>query len=561
MRFCKSQRFLAPLLLLACFVLAWRPLEAEDDFWAHAAVGRWIVEHGGVPATGLFLWGSEPTPWVAHSWLTQTIFYALLQAGGGWTPRGALSEGNGPLLVIVVTTTVITIIFAMLWRIWSRRAKAGTLAMFLFVVAFFLSALRFHPRPELFSALFLTILLNFLLLWRAEISTDVTDTHAPQDDKTSTRLTMIRDWGASIGVIGMFALWANTHGAVAIGVMLLFLTALGDLVQFRGDTKARRLAMVSAGCLAATALNPYGFARYWKAILTSSQSATFGQIVEWQPPLSVAEMRSFLSDGVQPPLILHVLAFILLAFCGCLLWRANRQRRWAEMLWVMLLALLFLQQRRHMWLAAIVCLAVLAHNISCLNMRPLLAIWNKRAGREPQTALPAPYRALAVLAAYLAAIVFATRFTPSNIWQIVSSRPDAACYALQQHFRKQREVRVFSDYETSSYLQWWFNSGTGIGNRVLDAERTHFPLFIDLLNAYPDVVTRQYIAIMKGDEKLLRKRGAQAVMLTATRRDDPLAKKLNASLEWRLIYSSNDSDVWVFDDYRYVSQTICSGFL
>ena len=355
---------------------------------------------------------------------------------------------------------------------------------------------------------------------------------------------------------------------------------------------------LSAACVAATAINPYGFAPYWKAVLGSSQSATFGKIREWLPPLSFAELRVFFGGGALPPLLLHVVAFCVLAICALWAWRANPQRRWAEALWIAMFAVLFLQQRRHMWLAAIVCLAVIGSNSAFLDWRAWgsrgLQTWNKRTGRAPQTPFPTLHRVLVTSAAYLLAIALVTRWMPSKAPQIVARTPDAACAALQNHFSNQREVRVFSEYESSSYLQWRLNSNNrehrvldvsqnrdnasrdnanrdnasrDSEDRVLDVaqSRARFPLFIDLLNAYPDSVTQQYLAIIGGDETLLRpnslrsnrlrfkqssskslsSRGAQAVILSAQQRQNALAKKLNASLYWRRIYNGRDGDVWV----------------
>src|SRR5580692_11329367 len=64
------------LLFGFAVLLIWRPLEAEDDIWAHAAIGSWIWDHMAVPHETLFLW-HPPIPWVYHPWLTQLLFYGL----------------------------------------------------------------------------------------------------------------------------------------------------------------------------------------------------------------------------------------------------------------------------------------------------------------------------------------------------------------------------------------------------------------------------------------------------------------------------------------------------
>src|SRR5947207_1388437 len=67
---------LSGLVCLFCILQAWCPLPGSDDFWAHAAVGRWIWQNGQVPDHSLFLWTASE-PWVAHSWLGELALYHL----------------------------------------------------------------------------------------------------------------------------------------------------------------------------------------------------------------------------------------------------------------------------------------------------------------------------------------------------------------------------------------------------------------------------------------------------------------------------------------------------
>ncbi|MEO6907942.1 MAG: hypothetical protein ABI210_08640, partial [Abditibacteriaceae bacterium] len=66
-----------PLLILLTVGYCMTSLPAATDFWAHAAVGRWIIEHHQIPHHTLFLW-SDNIPWIWHSWLSQVVFYELL---------------------------------------------------------------------------------------------------------------------------------------------------------------------------------------------------------------------------------------------------------------------------------------------------------------------------------------------------------------------------------------------------------------------------------------------------------------------------------------------------
>ncbi len=72
--------FLMSLLLMFGTLALWHPLPSRFDFWAHAAVGRWIWETGHVPDHTLFLWTASE-PWIYHSWLSQLIFFGLTNVG------------------------------------------------------------------------------------------------------------------------------------------------------------------------------------------------------------------------------------------------------------------------------------------------------------------------------------------------------------------------------------------------------------------------------------------------------------------------------------------------
>src|SRR5262249_39571733 len=89
------------LLVLLGAAYAWRPLRPGDDFWSHAAVGRWIWQHGQVPHQTLLLW-TPAQPWIAHSWLSELTFFGLLAAGG---PRG------GPYLALAFTALMAALPF------------------------------------------------------------------------------------------------------------------------------------------------------------------------------------------------------------------------------------------------------------------------------------------------------------------------------------------------------------------------------------------------------------------------------------------------------------------
>jgi len=98
------------------------------------------------------------------------------------------------------------------------------------------------------------------------------------------------------------------------------------------------------------------------------------------------------------------------------------------------------------------------------------------------------------------------------------------------------QARAISHYATSSYLNWHC-----AGNP---------PLYIDLINAYPDRLIVNYFAMHDATPDGLRNLynlGVTHILLKPPLPDEkpaPLALYLEKSSRWRKIYSSSDAIIW-----------------
>ncbi len=514
-------RLYAPLLLAACAVQAWWPLREVDDFWAHAAIGRWIWQHHQVPHQSLFVWGRAPIDWIYHSWLSQLSFFVLLETGG-------------PMAIAIFTVALSCLPFWLLWRKHSqcgvRNAGCGIseavdvtphsalrtphcngdFAPFVFVLAIWCSAPRFRPRPELFTALFLTLLLLFLIQW----------SRRPLHEKPLH--TLQRDkWGILI-LPALFVLWANFHGAVALGLAVLFLTAFCDLLQDRGAGRARAFFLIALLCAAAIWLNPFGleYARALKPV----GGAMFSAIDEWKP---------FWKSPVMPwEYVAGEAALVLLAL---LAWWQSAQRRWSQVAWLFLMAAAFVDARRNLWMLAIVCLAVMAASAPQWNALRLGA-WICRARGQFSLRAPPPVQCVLAAAPLLFLMIMLGAAARGKSWppRAISSRVPlkAARFVAQRKIK----TRLFTDYESSSYWQWRLHG--------------HPPLFIDLLNAYPDDLMTDYLQIARASPRGRRLLDALRVNTVILRRRGPnegialLADYLNKNKGWKRIYDGRDATIW-----------------
>jgi hypothetical protein len=509
------------LLLVA--VYAWRPLEGGFDFWAHAAVGRWIWAHGRVPRETLFIWSEPHTSWIAHSWLSQLLFYGLLARGG-------------VLAVAILNVAFPVAVFFCLWRLWKRQATMNFLVPLLFALAIWVSAPRFQPRQELISAFFLTVLLAFLVAW----SQGRFDDWVRRRD--SAHLSLI-----AAPLVVLFFLWVNLHALVATGLIVLWLAVLGEIVQAFADrggaaplnrSRARVLLAVALLCSLATLLNPYGFS-YWQAAEQLKPGNMSKSIEEWRPFWQV------------PGTAIYALIEAILCGAALIAWRANLQRRWMNLVWLLFGAALSLRSVRMFWIAAILFLVVLAANAVALDSPTLWRSWRRLTKGNILDPIPDGMRLIArggtVLVLLVWLLAAASRHTrrDAGTWStLVRNTPEGAARRI---LSGRLPRRIFNDYEDSSYLQWRLNGFVPGTHKVLTEGR--FPLFIDLLNAYPDRLMDEYLAILNASPqgiKRLQQRRIDCVVLGDHHWHSGLHKYLaRHRAEWRRVFQDKQSIIWV----------------
>lgn len=502
------------LLLSLCGLAVWRPLTAQEDFWAHVAVGRWISENGDVPRATLFLW-SASEPWVAHPWLSQLTFYGL---------TAMVPDESTPYVVLLFTAGLVMAPYTLAWRVWARNSRPSSWMVVPFGLAIVTNFHRYQPRPELFTALFLSCLLVFLIGWSAPGQSAA---DAP------TRRTV---WQAAAILFGMFVAWANFHGAVLVGLLLLASAAVCDLFQDRFDRRSRVLAALALLGPLGVCVNPYGLA-YWQAFAPLG-SYRFTCLTEWWPlwqvdPLPVGEI------AVQAVLVSLALAA----------WAMNPQRRWSHLAWLLILAGLYAKANRNVWLLTLGSLLVLAANSRAMAPERL---WQGTRRRRPAAAgsvaaIPAAIRwgvrlgCLTWLALQITLRVFTLRHWDEPY------RPATLDAGVIQFLKEHRPPgRMFNDFESSRYLQC-----------QLAGEPE---LFIDVHMAYPDQVMRDYQQILLATSRsreLLDEYRIGYVVLTVDRTGPSLRKladRLDGDKRWQRVQAGEDGIVWVrrTPEYEYL---------
>ncbi len=199
-------------------------------FW-HTAIGLQILDSGQVPRVDTFTYTVRGQPWVSQDWLCQ-IGMGLLYRLGGWD------------CLLVVTATVLGVLYAWLAGRLVSAGLAGICATLVAALALATSTPQFHVRPLVLTMALTGFTFAFLV------------------DVESGRRPLRELWW----FVPMFVFWTNVHGGVLGGLGTFGLVAGGwilwALCGRSSPVGSRREGIELAGILAASGLtvliNPYG---------------------------------------------------------------------------------------------------------------------------------------------------------------------------------------------------------------------------------------------------------------------------------------------------------------
>lgn len=210
------------LAVAAAVVLSFRGIY-EPDLWWHLAQGREDAAGRLVHANIFnFIYPDFPQPYTP--WLFDLGGYLAWRLAGG----AGIQLAQASLLALT---------FVLLYFACRQRATASA-ALTILLLGFFVIEPRAIPRPHLAS--FAGVAACTFLIERA---------------RRLGSATPLR-WA-----IPIVALWSNLHVECVFGVLLVGIFACAEIVRPSAlpGREARRAALLAAGCLAATLVNPYGW--------------------------------------------------------------------------------------------------------------------------------------------------------------------------------------------------------------------------------------------------------------------------------------------------------------
>jgi hypothetical protein len=466
------------------------PVDA-NDFWWHLKAGQ-LVASEGLPTTQRFAWTlPSDAAYTYATWLGEWLFYALYNLGG-------------LQLTVFARNLLALLAFGVLGLEAQRRSGSWRLAALVVVLAGAMCSNNLSARTQNWSWLPFAVYVLVLSCYSAGA------------------------WSARalLALPLLMAFWVNAHGAFVLGLGLIGLFVVGETLRRLGNAlyalpwpRLRALYAAAAATLAATLLNPQGWAifGYVRDLLTDAPSQQL--INEWQPPT----VRSFAGAVFFATLLLLVVA-----------WAYSRHRpTMTDVLVVCAFTWLAWSGMRYVVWWALAALPILAQSLARLRAAkaplqparggaaswlPALLLGGMLVALQPwfkpHLGLPQPYQAL--FAPLPGAPGLFSHATPVEAVEYLRSNPGG---------------RLFNEMGYGSYLIWALpEQGVFIDPRV---------------ELYPLAQWHDYVAISAARDynRLLEMYGADRILLSRALQPK-LANALHNDPLWVREYRDRYAEVW-----------------
>jgi hypothetical protein len=251
------------LIALVCALALCIDRGHNGDFYMSLLGGRFISAHGFV-SHDPFPTVAQGGTWLNQQWLSQVAFF---RAAG------------------VVGQTGLTVLYAGLLAaplaalLWICRRKGAAMLIALTVVYFPGVLAVINPRAAGFTVLAFSLLVSLIAIaWRVR----------PEGEGRGRAVVL-----SLVGILALFALWANLHGGFIAGLLLIGLVTIGLAIDHRRGVPGtaplwRVAALGGVGLLAVltiTLATPLGDA-IWSYVLSFQNKAIDHASQEWRSALS-----------------------------------------------------------------------------------------------------------------------------------------------------------------------------------------------------------------------------------------------------------------------------------
>ena len=462
------------------FFFASRPLD-DPDFWFHLKTGEYIVQNGLIPRIELFSFTNYGRPWIAHGWLSGTIFYAIYSR-----------LGFNSLIVIFAILTALAF-----WIAFKRCHSHPFIGGFATLLGVWTILSTIGVRPRVFTLLLASVFLAIL-----------------------SRYARSGQGRAIWWLVPLMALWANLHGGFLIGLALIVLTIIGILLDgwAAGERisslwpRLRVLGFVLLGCLLVVLVNPYGVRLYTFPINVLSSPVFQAVVVDW------------LSPDFHRPEMFPLTLLILMTIAALAL--SPKKARPSELLLFLATLYATLMSQRHMAILAIVAVPLFADSFQ--NWFGSTS-FGKRFGQKDARSS----RRSAVLASLLLLLpllAFAVRLKSTVFAPPRQETMDVPLNAVEYLKASQLRGNTFTDLNIwGGYLIWALPSN---------------PVYIDGRDVYPEQFVKEYLEIIRGLADWREPFDRYGVRIVIVKPKSPLGRELKDSPDWQQVFQDDMSVVF-----------------
>jgi hypothetical protein len=259
------------ILFAGLFLLTLQPV-TDPDFWWHLRTGQLIAQTHAIPYSDPFSFTNNGTPWIAHEWLSELLFFGLYRLG---------SYG----LLVFVFSLITTGAFLLSYLRSPQESKPYVAGFVLFLGAI-VTVPTWGVRPQIISLLLTSLLLYLLDRYVAE----------------RKRILIV-----FIPLITL--LWVNLHAGYLLGLIIVAIYIGGGLLE-RLKAKISKNEPSEAPSLKSIALLG---AVLGLSVLATLANPNGAHILQWQPLawffLAFIGTGMLIKKNISPTKILLTLVF------------------------------------------------------------------------------------------------------------------------------------------------------------------------------------------------------------------------------------------------------------
>lgn len=484
------------LILFLFLISGGSDLLADVDTGWHIGAGRYILETGSIPRTGIYSYTAADMPWMAHEWLTELIFAGIHKISG-------LSG------IVVLAALSIAITHSIYFGFLLSRGINIFLALVLTIFVITVTSGHWLARPHILS-------MPITLIWYMSL-----EKYRLEGKRYIYFLPLLT------------ILWVNLHGAFMAGILLIAVYWLGAFldsllskdseVKEKGKKDILLYGKVGLLVAAASFLNPHGY----KALLFPFQ--IMGQ------KLNVDRINEWLSPNFHEFLPYEYMLLTLIAVLGFSLWRLSFIEAGLVVLWTHL----SLHSVRYGPLFAIIIIPIMAVRLEGLMKdgreagNRLLSVIYDFSERIGKTSESVKGHAIPIIAVILVAVVTVNSGRVLGM-PLLDYRFDKKKHPVDAvEFAEKNGIkgRVFNTYHFGGYLIYkgFPKDGVFIDGRA--------DMYNEFLKNYYDVVD-----IKPEWKDVLDKFKIDWILQTA---NSPLSVLLLETDDWRLIYADKVANIFV----------------